>query len=377
MQTESLKELRGSCALFASLTDSELKIVLGLIQEKKVKAGTYIVHEGTEGLALYGLKQGSVGVVKETDESKPKITDVLPGNIFGELAYMRHAARSAGIVANEDVVMFELKYEDLEKIAEKHPELGLKLYRTIASTMGNRVRDTTDSLVTLMSNTRASALDELSHAISHEINNPLTSVMLNADLISKNLKESAPNHDYIGARAEKIKEVVFHIVKVITGLKAFVHQGDEEPLMPVPLRKIVRDTLEICGEKLKQHGIEVKLENLTPDLIVKCRAVQVSQALMNLLMNAADAIETQESKWIQIEAVESPDAIELRIQDSGPGIQPGIVNYLFQPFFTTKRKKNGTGLGLSLSRKLIESQAGTLELRSHTPTEFVIRLLKP
>jgi CRP/FNR family cyclic AMP-dependent transcriptional regulator len=136
-----------TCELFSELSAEELTLVSGLVRERTVRAGRYIVHEGEEAFSLFAVQHGSVDVVKETEEgSHPKITELSDGSVFGEVAFFDHPSRSAGVIAHNDVKVFELKYKDLEQIADTNPAFGLKIYRAMAHSMSRKLRKTTEDL---------------------------------------------------------------------------------------------------------------------------------------------------------------------------------------------------------------------------------------
>jgi C4-dicarboxylate-specific signal transduction histidine kinase len=140
--------------------------------------------------------------------------------------------------------------------------------------------------------------------------------------------------------------------------------------------KIVADTLEICRAKFKAHRVELILPQAIPELSVPCREVQISQALLNLLQNALDAVlEGEGERWVRLEIEPRHDAVALSVIDSGPGIPVEIRARVMEPFFTTKPVGKGTGLGLSLSKTIAEDHEGSLEHgEDHGHTRFSIIL---
>ncbi|MBT7668662.1 MAG: GHKL domain-containing protein, partial [Bdellovibrionales bacterium] len=100
---------------------------------------------------------------------------------------------------------------------------------------------------------------------------------------------------------------------------------------------------------------------LSHNIVVLGRSTSLSQVLLNLIKNSFDAIKDgPEDRWIKVQIEETAESVSIIIQDSGKGITPELHKQLFNPFFTTKVKGKGTGIGLSLSRQMIESQGGTL-----------------
>lgn len=373
-----IKKALASCDLFSELTPDEMNLVSGLMRERTVRAGRYIVHEGEEAFSVFAVEHGSVDVVKETDEgSNPKITELSDGSIFGEVAFFDHPARSAGVIAHDDVQIFELKYKDLEEIAKTNPTLGLKLYRSMAHSLSRKVRKTTDDLAVMVGASRLAALGEMTTAISHEINNPLTSIMLNADLIARLISETPNNAAVIAERSNKIRETVQIVVRIVDGLKSLARNAASDPFVETTLASVVSSTLETCQERFKSTGTTIRAGNLDPEISALCRPVQVAQVLLNLFNNALDAVENQKEKWILVEVEGDAKYVHIYVSDSGSGIDPKIRERIFQPFFTTKSRGRGTGLGLSISRSLIEAHGGILRLDPASKhTRFVVSLPK-
>jgi len=112
------------------------------------------------------------------------------------------------------------------------------------------------------------------------------------------------------------------------------------------------------------------------DVFVLCREVQIAQVLLNLLLNAFDAVvEDPGEKWVRVEVKTEDGAVMFCVVDSGPGISPEIKARIMEPFFTTKPVGKGTGLGLSLSKAFIEEHGGELtvsERENHTCFSFVL-----
>jgi len=112
-----------------------------------------------------------------------------------------------------------------------------------------------------------------------------------------------------------------------------------------------------------------------PDIEIECRSVEISQVFLNLINNAADAIRDLDQKWIAVEATVKNNMLEIRLTDSGKGIEPEIAVKMMQPFFTTKPVDQGTGLGLSISSGIIEEHRGRLWLDDEASnTSFVFQV---
>lgn len=135
--------------------------------------------------------------------------------------------------------------------------------------------------------------------------------------------------------------------------------------------------MAFCRERFKHHGIELSLESTTSEFAVECRPTQISQAILNLLNNAFDAVENLAEKWVRVSVKDMGVALTVAVTDSGKGIPKNIRNKILQPFFTTKEVGKGTGLGLSISRGIVAGHGGQLFIDASAPnTSFVIRLPK-
>jgi signal transduction histidine kinase len=218
---------------------------------------------------------------------------------------------------------------------------------------------------------RLAALGEMSGGIAHEVRNPLAAIHLAATQIVERPQETAQ----VVQLAERISRIVMRASKIIETLRAFARDGTNDPFTRVPVQRILTDTLELCGKRVAEHGVELTVESISEEVFVECRALQLSQVLMNLVVNAYDAVDGLSERWVRIDARCLDDCVEIAVTDSGAGISAAIQPRIFEPFFTTKPVDRGTGLGLSLSRGLMEAHRGTLVLDTTSPnTRFVMRL---
>jgi C4-dicarboxylate-specific signal transduction histidine kinase len=143
------------------------------------------------------------------------------------------------------------------------------------------------------------------------------------------------------------------------------------------LKAIVTETLELCEPRFRSGEIFLSASSIPADLEVECRGAQISQVLVNLLNNAYDAVQGLPEKWVSLDVNDAGERIELAVTDSGPGLPAEVRAKLFQPFFTTKPEGQGIGLGLSLSKAIVETHRGTLTVDTASRnTRFVVQLPK-
>lgn len=234
----------------------------------------------------------------------------------------------------------------------KQPLGWLELHRDITSRRQIESR--------LFHSERLAALGQMVAGVAHELNNALTSIFGYAQLVQKRTRdfewESEARH--ILEEGERARRIARNLLLFARGSKS--ERG------PVNLNEIVVRTLEIRAYELRLEniGVELALNQELPDALAD--GAQIQQALLNLLVNAEQAIrQAKESGhiWIRTRRV-SADRIALEVADDGPGIPPEVVLRIFDPFFTTKPAGVGTGLGLSILYGIVHQHGGEVSVEN-------------
>lgn len=225
----------------------------------------------------------------------------------------------------------------------------------------------------LLQASKLSAIGQMAGGMAHEINTPLSYILIRAEQIIDKLEQGSPAA--VKDLALGIVKTVERISLIIKGLRSFSRDAGGDPLEEVAVTEIIEQTLNLCREKVRIQGVDLRIDPFPPQLRVSCRSIQIQQVLLNLLNNSVDAVKDLPEKWIRISVREDLRGTEIRITDSGPGIPAEIHTKLFQPFFTTKPVGSGTGLGLSISMGVMKSHGGDLWLDSSgAHTSFVLFL---
>jgi len=200
------------------------------------------------------------------------------------------------------------------------------------------------------------ALTQLALGAAHEINNPLLGILSHLELELKN----APPEG-----CHEIEQCIEAARRISVTLRSLMNYARPSPLIlsKLNLHRLVAETLAFLQHQPMLHGRI--LENRVPTDLPNIRvdANQLSQVLMNLLLNAAQATPEGGRIMVFAERLSSADSIEIRIVDTGCGIPPDVLPHVFEPFFTTKRGK-GTGLGLSISQTYVRSHEGEIQVES-------------
>ncbi len=223
----------------------------------------------------------------------------------------------------------------------------------------------------------------LSAGIAHEINNPMTFISSNIQTLDRLWQDMEPlmkNQRQGNKEADKKIDFIIEnfpeiigdmqmgvkrVTNIVKGLKAFCRNSEGKPV-PCDINEVIDQSLDMCANALKYH-VEV-----TKDLDDSARQIladsqQISQVLINLFTNAADAIEEKGKGELHISTSCIDKNVRITVSDSGPGIPADKIDDIWQPFFTTKPVDKGTGLGLSISAGIIESHNGTIKVENKTP----------
>lgn len=218
---------------------------------------------------------------------------------------------------------------------------------------------------------RLATLGELFSGIIHDINNPIMSITANLRKIAK--KTNDP--DILEAVA-KIELSTNKVTKIVKGIKVFIYQGHEIEYASENLGKIIDDAIVILENKLKENAINLQFDFKLNEVQIECNYTQLFQVFVNLISNSIDAISSLPDKWIKINLINNAENVTVQIIDAGNGIPHEIREKIFHPFYTTKGKGIGSGLGLSLCSQIIEAHEGIIRIVEAKNTTFEIVLPK-
>ncbi len=226
-------------------------------------------------------------------------------------------------------------------------------------------------------NARLAALGEMAAGVAHEVNNPVTIIQGYARVLKKLAGGVTLDKNKVLEIAEIIDKTSVRIAKIITSLRKLA-RPDTKEFSLISVREIIDDTIGLCGERFKNSGVQLTIPEISSNLVLQCNQLQLSQVILNLLNNAYHEVSKKdEGGWIRISAKDEGDQVEIAVTDSGHGIPAELHDKIFQVFYTTKDVGEGTGLGLSLSRQMVEHHNGTLTIDKDSPnTSFVIRIPK-
>jgi len=246
--------------------------------------------------------------------------------------------------------------------------------------LAHRVRSRTLALeeahLRLMQSAKLESVGQLAAGVAHEVKNPLAIIQMGVDYLAADI----PKESDAGAVIADMEDAIQRADTVIKGLLDFSRERKLD-MHPTDLNDVLRDSLKLVQHELIQHNINVE-DCLAPTLPkINADPSKLEQVFINLFMNAIQAMghdgkltvtsevgklrqlsDLPSNGWAKFAASDS--MIRLKVEDNGPGIDPPKVGKVFDPFFTTKPVGQGTGLGLSVSRTIVELHEGTISLRN-------------
>ena len=207
---------------------------------------------------------------------------------------------------------------------------------------------------------KSALLESLVGGIAHEINNKLSPIIGYADLLSNEVR-----HLHTTADLEHycliIRDSALESAKIIRQLLQLSRPHKVETA-PCELRQLVQDAVNLLRFRLRDLGCQVNLSLPANECWLMADAAQIKQVVINLVLNAADAMEGRPNRQLQLKVVLSGKHFHLLVSDTGHGVKPEHVARIFDPFFTTKSPDRGTGLGLSVCYSVVKQHDGEISL---------------
>ncbi|HEX8437201.1 sensor histidine kinase [Archangium sp.] len=227
---------------------------------------------------------------------------------------------------------------------------------------------------------KLATVGRLAASVMHEINNPLAFVRSNLDFLRTEVLEQPLPEETRTELAEVFEETrtgVERIRQIVSDLKGFSRMDGEEP-SECALADVVSDAARLAAMRLKHVArLKVEVPADLPEVFATRR--RLAQVLLNLLVNAGDALEEAKVQGGEVRerGLAEEGRVVLLVEDNGPGFPPDVLQRLFEAFFTTKALDKGTGLGLSISRELVERFGGTLRAENRPEGGARLRLELP
>lgn len=244
------------------------------------------------------------------------------------------------------------------------------------------LEETQDQLVQAA---KLAVLGEMSAGINHELSQPLLALQTYTENCGRLMQTG--KLDVVNSNLKEMHRIIVNTGKMVSRFKIFSRRAKPE-LRPSPVSELIEASLGIMKPLLKKAGVEIAVESRESadasdcHAIAYCEPVQVEQVLINLMTNAAEAladIDTEQARitvrYGLLEADSDTREVLIEVQDNGPGLSPDSLTRIFEPFYTTKTQ--GLGIGLALSRRIIETQSGRLEASPSNKGGMVFSIFLP
>ncbi len=210
---------------------------------------------------------------------------------------------------------------------------------------------------------RLASIGVMAGGITHEINQPLNTILLNSDTIQLHLKLKK---EFQEGKLEQLVEDIHwgtnRINEIVTRMRSFWIAPQDYLLSPVDLSNAVKSALQLVSVKLEGHNVKLKYENTEDNIAIVADKLQLEQIIINLVSNSINALDMSKKsqKWIKISLNKNNEFAFLEIEDNGIGLKEEKTESIFDPFYSTGKDSRGTGLGLAIVKMFVERFSGSI-----------------
>jgi len=401
--------LQHDCQVSLPAFDRELGLddLLKGIDRGRLLAALAVLTGGPVRLTEAGGEQGGgqrVALRADLETVGYLETDVDAGGRLGAAAQLVELLLDSGrryVMASD--LHREAVQSDYEELQRKHAALAISeaRYKELAAQLEQRVAEQVKTIETaqrqLYQAEKLASVGQLAAGVAHEINNPVGFIKSNLNTAcsyldalighAAQLKGGAERDALVRAWQEQDLDFVLsdfqellqesiggaeRVTRIVSDLKGFsnVDRPDEEM---ADINEVIRGVCNVAGREIARHAELVLDLGTLPR--TRCRPGHLGQAFLNLLLNAAQAM--QGGGEIRVESVMHMHDICVRIMDNGPGIPEDVRERIFDPFFTTRDIGQGTGLGLTVSRDIVQAHGGRLLLDSEVGRGTTVAIYLP
>lgn len=337
---------------FANVLGTELRLPGNTGRTRKFSPGEIIFSAGDPGNGFYVLETGRVKLTAVVGNGEARVLAVFgPGDFFGEMAVLDDAPRSGTATAEEVSEAIFLSREELLALLDQKPRLALSLIREFS----NRLRTFNDKYVSeVVQAERLAVVGRFAGTIVHDFKNPLTIIGLAAELACSDTTAPPMRHK----AADRIARQVERMTNMLQELIEFTNPSGQKPFLQlVNFARYMNPLAEEIRAEIAERGVKLEVATPPPEVEVRVNPQRLSRLFYNLLNNAVDEVSDGGKIFLRF-AVEKNE-LRVEIEDTGKGIAPEIAQSLFQPF-ATHGKAHGTGLGLTICKKIAEDHGGKI-----------------
>jgi len=344
-----------SIELFRNLGREELQALRMIARERHFAAQSGIFKEGDPGDGVYFVKDGLVEISSVVGTGRRTLSQLGPGEVFGEMAVIEHRPRSATATAARDTDVYFLPRGEMLSFIQRSPALAFGLMQYIS----RRLRDFDQVyLREVVQAERLAVVGNFARSIVHDLKNPLAIISLSAETFDR--PEIRPE-----ARAQaqaRIRKMVERIGDMVSDILIFTDgKRTDVDVKPASYHAYVMGLLADLRTEAESKDVRIQMQNEPPPVLVQFNPRRLSRVFYNLVHNAADMMPAGGVIYLRFRS--DGKEIVTEIEDTGPGIAPEIADKLFEAF-ATFGKEHGIGLGLSICKKIIEDHQGRIWARN-------------
>lgn len=268
-------------------------------------------------------------------------------------------SRVGPVAGGDEIALLARHFDQLLDVIDDNTRALQRGNAELDAKVAQRTAELQAAQSQLLRSEKLAAVGQLTASIAHEVNNPIAVMQGNLDLLRQQLSDESLTT--VRSELQLLDEQVDRMRLIVTQLLQFARPGEYAGyIAAVDTAQVLQDCGVLVAHLLSRSGIDVQREFAARHQPAINRN-ELQQVLVNLLVNAIDAMPQGGTLLLQTRDVE-PDSVQIVLTDSGGGLDAELMNQLFQPFVT--RKKDGTGLGLWISRSLVERYGGTLQARN-------------
>ncbi|HEY3662656.1 MAG TPA: hybrid sensor histidine kinase/response regulator [Chthoniobacterales bacterium] len=292
---------------------------------------------------------------------------------FGALETAKEALR----LGANDYISKPFDAREMREVISRNVE-RTRLHRTSENAAGEIKELNNRLLQELAQKERLASLGQASAEFVHDIGNPLTIVWGYVQLLAKKLEDSDRTDDPSATSSNKELEIIEQNVRLCRDLLTMWQSyGSVEaaPHKTISIAEIVREVVASVGAMAKETPVELKVDVTDDPCSLTGDAVQITRAIQNVIINAIQA-SGESNGTVEVSCIRKDFYVDVRVADTGHGISPEQIAKIFDPYFTTKQGKSGTGLGLYITKKVVEDHSGSIKVDSApgVGTTITIRL---
>jgi signal transduction histidine kinase len=342
---------------------------------ENVETGLRILREKKPDAVISDIRMpGTSGIdgLRKIREIDPHVAVIMLTG-FGALETAKEALR----LGANDYISKPFDAREMREVIGRNVE-RTRLHRTGVNAAAEIKELNNRLLKELAQKERLASLGQASAEFVHDLGNPLTIVWGYVQLLAKKLEQSEKENGAPSQTSAKELNIIEQNVRLCRELLTMWQSyGSVEasPHKPISVAQIVREVAKGVGPMAAQNGVKLDCDICEESCTLLGDSVQITRAIQNVIINALQA-SAEKKGSVTVNCVRKDFYVDVRVEDTGYGISPAQMSKIFDPYFTTKQGKSGTGLGLYITKKVIEDHNGSIKVDS-TPqmgTTFTIRL---